>query len=142
MAQNTLLNALKRDYPDFTFKSGKRFSFKPEKTIIFGPSEPFSELLILHELGHALSKKYTYKTHIERLKIESLAWQKAKEIYDHYKNIEPDLIKVAWSQDFIEDNLDTYRNWLHTKSLCKKCGLTRYQSDDGAYHCPHCDLFT
>ena len=142
MAQTTLLSILKRDYPDFTFKSGKRFSFRPEKTIIFGPPEPFCELLLLHELGHALINKNTYKTHIERLKIESLAWQKAKEIYVHYQTTLPGLFTTAWNQNFVEDNLDTYRNWLHTKSLCKKCGLTRYQSDDGAYHCPHCDLFT
>ena len=46
---------------------------------------------------------------------------------------------ILFDEDFIETELDTYRDWLHQRSKCKKCGLTRYQTRDGVYHCPFCD---
>lgn len=143
MANNTLLDLLKQDFPDLVFKTGKKFSFSPPKTVVLGPPEPFYDLLTLHEVGHALSDLFDYETHVERLKIETAAWEEAAKLYATYKEKSPkSLTTPEWDQNFVETNLDTYRNWLHTKSLCKKCGLTRYQSKDGAYHCPHCDLFT
>jgi lipopolysaccharide biosynthesis regulator YciM len=37
--------------------------------------------------------------------------------------------------------LDTYRDWLHRRSACPECGLTRYQTVDGRWHCPGCEGF-
>lgn len=127
-----LLNQLKTKFPQFSFKNGKKFAYRPPKTIIIGHYEPKAELLLLHELGHALLGKNTFKTDVERLKIESEAWDKAKSLADD--------LKIPFDEDFAENKLDSYRNWLHQKSLCKKCHLTRYQTEDGKYHCPHCDL--
>lgn len=130
---------LAREYPQFTFKPSKRFTFRPPKTILLGAPQPFYPLLALHELGHALCQHSNYHTHIERLKIESEAWQMAKNLYDSH----PEWGKTfdfAFDQSFVEDQLDTYRNWLHQKSTCPHCHLSRYQTPDGQYHCPHCDL--
>ncbi|MBR0403266.1 hypothetical protein IJI55_01825 [Candidatus Saccharibacteria bacterium] len=122
---------LQNNYPDFTFTDGKKFAFRPPKTIIIGPPEPNDSLLLLHELGHALSRHQDYHTHIERLKIETEAWAIAKKLCRIYH--------IPYDEDFVESQLDTYRDWLHSKSICKKCGLTRYQTPDGHYHCPLCD---
>ena len=119
-------------YPDLTFKIGQRFSFTPPRTITLGPKEPFYSLLVLHELGHALCKHNNFITHIRRLAIEREAWDKARDL--------PHEFGIEFNEDFAESQLDTYRNWLHSKSKCKKCGLTRYQTDDGRYHCPYCDI--
>ncbi len=127
-----LINQLKADFPQFSFKNGKKFSFRPPKTIIIGPYEPQAELLLLHELGHATLDKNTFKTDVERLKIESEAWNKAKSLAHD--------LKIDFDEDFAEGKLDSYRNWLHQKSLCKKCRLTRFQTEDGEYHCPYCDF--
>ena len=130
---NSFINKLKSDYPDFRFKTGTKFAFRPPKTIILGPYEPFWELLALHEVSHAILKHYRFKLDVERLKMENAAWDQAKTLAKQYN------IKI--NEDFIQDQLDTYRNWLHKKSRCPKCGLTRYQSQDGIYHCPHCEEF-
>ena len=66
--------------------------------------------------------------------MESEAWEKARELASKY-NIEVD-------EDLIQDELDTYRDWLHSKSKCKKCGLTCYQTPDCVYHCPRCENLT
>ena len=131
LSYSALLNELKREYNLFNFKPGKKFLFRPPKTIILGPDEPLASLLLLHELSHALLGHRSFITDIERIKMESDAWAKTRELADKY-NIVPD-------EDFIETQLDTYRDWLHTRSKCKKCGLTRYQTRDGIYHCPFCD---
>ena len=125
---NSLANKLHKDYPDVTFTPGEGFRFSPPTTVVYNPSG--SKLELLHELGHYLIKKNTYTSDIELIRIESEAWAKAKELCPKYR--------VKWDEDFAEDHLDTYRNWLHVVSLCKYCQLAGYQDESGLYHCPLC----
>ena len=118
-------------YPQFIIKPSARFSFRAPHTIYCNLNDPDFTLLFLHELGHALLGHTAFKTDIDRVKMESAAWNKAKSLCKEFD--------IPYDEDFAEDQLDTYRNWLHSKSLCKKCGLTRYQTPDGKYHCPHCE---
>ncbi len=123
-----LLEQIKLDYPEFRFVSGKRFSFRPPRTIVVGTEEANWEPQLLHELAHALLKHRSFDTDIKRLRMEADAWEKAQELAAHYS------IKI--DEDFIQMELDTYRDWLHKKSRCPECGLTRFQTPDGRYHCP------
>ncbi|MBR3180108.1 hypothetical protein IKF57_01060 [Candidatus Saccharibacteria bacterium] len=127
-----LTNQLQSDYPDFVFNHGKKFAWRAPRTIIIGPPEPHSELLLLHELAHALLKHQNYHLDIDRLKMESAAWAKAKTLCQKYH--------IPWDEDVAEQELDTYRDWLHQKSRCPVCGLTRFQTTSG-YHCPRCEEF-
>ena len=130
----TFLAKIKSDHPEFNFRRGKRFSFRPPKTIIVGPSEKDDELLLLHELGHAMSGHKTFNTGAERLKMEREAWEKARELASSYG--------VEFDDSLAEAELDTYRDWLDKKTRCKKCGLTCYQTPDGVIHCPRCENFS
>lgn len=125
------LQRLREDYPEFRFINGSKFAFRPPKTIVLGPPEPFSELLALHEVSHAILKHKTFRVDVERLKMESEAWEKARELATGYD--------IEVNEDLIQNELDTYRDWLHNKSKCRLCGLTRYQTPDGVYHCPRCE---
>ena len=127
---NSLANKLRKDYPKVTFTAGESFRFSPPSTVEY--AENGSALELLHELGHYLLKKNTYTSDIELIRIESEAWAKAKELCPKYR--------VKWDEDFAEDHLDTYRNWLHVVSLCKNCQLAGYQDKSGTYHCPLCGL--
>lgn len=89
-------------------------------------------LQLLHELGHALLNHRTFATDPERLKMECAAWEKARELCIAYH--------IYYDEEFVEAELDTYREWLHQKSRCLNCGLTRYQDRNGVYHCPECEL--
>ena len=122
---------LYRDYKQFRFKIGKKFAFRPPKTIVLGPPEPFSALLALHEVSHAICEHKAFKTDIERLRMEVQAWEKARELASFY-GIEVD-------EELVQRELDTYRDWLHQKSRCPECGLTRFETSDGVYHCPRCE---
>lgn len=125
---------LKADFPEFNFRNGRKFAFRPPKTIIIGPEEPSDKLLLLHELGHALLSHRNFETDAKRLKMELAAWNKARELADFYG--------VFFDEELMESELDTYRNWLDTRSRCPTCGLTCFQSPDGKYHCPKCENFT
>ena len=134
MEFDELLKKLKADYPDFKFISGRKFAFRPPKTVVVGPVEPERELLLLHELGHATLGHRNFSTDVKRLKMEAEAWKKAQELAEQYG--------AEWDEEMAQNELDTYRDWLHKKSRCPKCGLTRFQTPDGEYHCPRCENFT
>ena len=72
----------------------------------------------------------TLVSDIELIEIESRAWAKAKELCATYD--------VIWDEDYAENHLDSYRDWLHVTSLCHICNLAGYQDDAGLYHCPLC----
>lgn len=128
-----LLDRLQADYPTLHFRKGKKFAFRPPRTIIIGPDESCDSLLLLHEVGHALLGHREFNMDIERLKMEREAWEKAKELCMKYD--------LKYDREIAERELDTYREWLDQKSRCPYCGLTRFQTPDRQYHCPRCDTF-
>ncbi|MBQ3470413.1 hypothetical protein IJH23_01705 [Candidatus Saccharibacteria bacterium] len=125
------LSQLEKKYSGFRFVEGRKFAFRPPRTIVFNSSEKSGDLLILHEIGHALSGHRFFGTDVERIKIEVEAWEKARELAKLYG--------VEFNEDLVQEELDTYRDWLHKKSRCPNCGLTRFQTQDSVYHCPNCD---
>jgi len=166
-----LLVRVKKDYPTLNFRAGDRFLYRPPKTVVFeqkndvegnwdggdsrlddvergsyggdsrlGDSPRAAEieqnnymLQFLHEVGHALLRHRDFATDVERVKMECAAWEKARELCGQYQ--------VDYDEEFAENELDTYRDWLHQRSKCPECGLTRYQDKDGEYHCPQCEMF-
>ena len=127
------LKQLVRDFSDFRFVFGTKFAFRPLKTVVIGPQEPFWRLLALHEVGHAVCGHADFRIDVMRLKMETQAWDKAQELASSYG--------VEVDEDFIQEQLDSYRDWLHQKSRCPICGLTRFQTLDSQYHCPRCEEF-
>ena len=127
------LERLKGDHSEFRFVFGRKFAFRPSKTIVIGPSEPHWRLLLLHEVGHAICKHRSFKMDVERLKMENQAWEEAHKMAPSYG--------VVIDEGIVQRELDSYRDWLHQKSRCPNCGLTRYQTPDEKYHCPRCDTF-
>ncbi len=142
-SDTAFLNSLISSYPSFSFRPGKTFKFRPKKTIYYIPPETFNAsplkspletfpLLLCHELAHALLGHFSYRTDLERLKIEVSAWEETKSLCKKFK--------IPFSEELATLELDTYRNWLDKKSRCKTCGTTRFETPDGKYLCPRCDL--
>lgn len=134
-----LLRRLKADYPELEFQVGRRFKYRPTRTIYYEQLCVNVELeqneyilQLLHEVGHALAGHRDYETDVERVKMEREAWERARELCEKYR--------VYYDEEFAESEMDTYRDWLHQRSLCKSCGLTRYQLATGEYRCPRCDI--
>lgn len=132
-SNNSFFVQLVKDFSQFHFVNGAKFKFRPPKTIVIGPDEEGAEMMLLHELGHAILRHRLYTTDLARLKMEAEAWEKAKELSARYG--------VKFREEVAQGELDTYREWLHQKSRCPECGLTRFQSSSGIYHCPRCENF-
>lgn len=125
------LAKLRADFAQFEFVRDEAFYWNFEKNSIFYAEEPNFEAKILHELGHALCGHRNFEQDIDLLKIELEAWEKAKIVALEYG--------VKISQNLIEDHLDTYRDWLHRRSLCPNCLVNGFQQSDLTYKCPACE---
>lgn len=137
VAMNTqkqnLLIRLSSDFVDISFKESDIFKWSyKEKTIYFNPLEKYTvfSISLLHELAHATLNHDKYHLDIELLKIEREAWQKTKELCEKYN--------ITFNENFAENNLDTYRNWLHLRSLCPDCKVNGMQLSNLNYRCLAC----
>lgn len=135
--QNTKLKAfidsLKRDYPDIKFRLGNQENWSAKsRTITYNPKQKLSLLRygLLHELAHAILEHNNYSSDMELLKLEAEAWHLAAKIAPKYG--------VKISDDHVQKCLDTYRDWLHKRSACPKCGMHVVQPSAELYKCFNC----
>jgi hypothetical protein len=128
-----LLDRLKSDFREYIFSKGETFRWSPShKTITYaGLSEPADIWTLLHELAHAELGHTDYNLDVELMKQEVAAWEYAKH---HLATLYSTLIP----EDYIEDNLDSYRTWLHKRSLCPDCSQTGLQTTQNTYSCINC----
>ena len=127
------IDRLKADYPDYKFKAGDEDHWSSKSnTIIYNPNRPLLQrrYSLLHELAHALLGHTDYRSDFELLKLESEAWKLAAEIGHKYQ--------VEIDNEHIQNCLDTYRDWLHQRSACPRCGTHVFQSDQNHYQCYNC----
>jgi hypothetical protein len=114
-----------------TLSESDDFGWNPETTTVsYYPAHSDAPSLLLHEVGHALLGHAKYGRDIELLVIERQAWDKAELISHDFG--------VTIDADLIEDTLDTYRDWMHSRSLCPSCGATGLQVASKTYTCPSC----
>ncbi|MCL2451990.1 hypothetical protein FWD20_03980 [Candidatus Saccharibacteria bacterium] len=124
-----LLTRLVGDFSEFKFEPSEVARWSPTARIVFYTDEAAK---LLHELGHALLDHADFAQDVELLHLERDAWEKARELAPRYG--------VKISDEVIEIALDDYREWLHARSLCPKCGQTGIQKrEDLIYYCINCD---
>ncbi len=128
---SSLLNKLKTDFPELTFSSSSAFSWSPTtKTVSYHLEEAHAGAFLLHELSHGILNHQEYKRDIELIAMETAAWEKAKALASTYA--------VPVHEDTVEDSLDTYREWLHSRSSCPECTATGFQTSKNTYECAAC----
>lgn len=114
-----------------TLKKGELFSWNHTAcAITYNPETENAEAYLLHEFGHALLEHKEYTQDIELLKMERAAWDKAAELADRFN--------VKIEEDLIESALDTYRDWLHSRSTCPTCSATGIETNKQQYECVTC----
>lgn len=99
-------------------------------TLSYDSNHPDVSLLLLHEYGHAILNHQQYRQDIELLTMERDAWDQAQRHAQKYG--------LAVSDDTIQGSLDTYRDWLHSRSVCPNCESTGIQTSKDAYECLAC----
>lgn len=131
---NSLVNKLRADFTQFDFVASDEFYWSPNaKRISYIAKDATNspgEWTLFHELAHGLLGHRSYSSDLELLKLESDAWEKAKQLACSY-NIEID-------DDHIQNCLDTYRDWMHLRSKCPDCDSTSLQVSSTEYRCFNC----
>jgi hypothetical protein len=85
----------------------------------------------LHETGHALLGHTSYQADFELVRLEAAAWERAKSLALS--------LDMTIDEGHIQNCLDTYRDWLHKRSLCPSCGTQSLQQGDFVhYRCHNC----
>lgn len=131
----TFVNRLRLDFPQLTFSPGQSYYWCPATREIFYKNiaevRRSDKWALLHEVSHALLEHTAYKTDWELLNLEVAAWDKAQVLAHDYR--------LSISGDYIQDCLDTYRDWLYRRCVCPRCGTQNLQQDDGScYQCYNC----
>jgi hypothetical protein len=127
----TLLSRLKTDYPQFSFKPGDDFLWSSsDNTIYYNNKIENQSIFLLHELSHALLGHTNYTSDIQLITMERQAWDHTIKLATKYY--------VTISDDMVQSNLDSYRDWLHSRSTCPSCEATGLQIKDYTYTCPAC----
>lgn len=131
-SMTSLFKRLQKDYPDFTFEKSAEFWWSAsDNTIHIDTAASDSQAFTLHELSHALLNHRGYTYDVDLIKLERDAWHYAvTELMDRYG--------VEIDDQLVQDNLDTYREWLHARSTCPDCEATGLQTKDTHYRCLGC----
>lgn len=131
-----LVDRLKKDYPKLAFASGADFRWSPASrtiTYVTGTSDEASDWALIHEVAHALLEHNRFSSDFSLVRQEVDAWARAKSLAASYS--------LVIDQDYIEDCLDTYRDWLYRRSSCPRCTSASLQIDNSAsYLCYNCNF--
>lgn len=129
-----LVSDLKASYPAVSFTAGKNFFWSPETQEVFYKAtgnDLRQTWSLLHETGHALLQHSSYQADIQLIKLELAAWEKAQELGRQFG--------ITIDEEHIQDCLDTYRDWLYSRSICPTCTTKCLQQSDLAhYRCFNC----
>lgn len=129
-----LLAQLRTTYPSYLFVEGERFAWSPEHSTITYPkvtalTDDFCYSL-LHELGHARKMHTFFTNDLHLLCLEREAWDEAEQLSG--------ILDVSIPGEHVEKCMDTYRDWLYSRSLCPHCKQCGIQTAKTAYSCPFC----
>lgn len=128
-----LLKQLISDFSEYNLTQGDDFVWhSATRTVTYAPVTRLQDLWsLLHELAHAQLNHTNYTRDISLIRCEAQAWQHAKEI------LAP-RYSLAIDDDFVQDNLDTYRLWLDSRSRCPTCNQNGVQTTTNTYSCINC----
>ena len=128
---SSLVSNILADYPQYTFIKGDQFRWSPTQEALYYTqlTDMTDVWSMLHELGHAELNHTDYSADVALVQAEALAWQAAQQIAVRYD--------VVININYIEDHLDTYREWLHARSTCPECGQNGLQTKN-TYSCINC----
>lgn len=129
---NKLADQVIGRFPKYTFVADKTFLWSPNtQTIKYKQINDVVDLAkLLHELGHAELGHMHYTSDIGLVRLEKQAWTYAADLAKS--------LGISIDTEIIEDNLDTYRSWLHLRSLCPECQSSGLQKTKNTYQCLNC----
>ena len=129
-AFNNLLTRLRDTFPHITFTEAGQFRWSPSSQTVFFNRANNELATLLHETAHATLQHTGYDHDIDLIHLEREAWNKTMELGKRFG--------VQIDDETVENALDTYREWLHARSLCPTCQQNGVQATENTYLCVIC----
>ena len=122
------------DNCDINFAKADEFYWSAENNTVYYDPERLHTAegvyRLIHEIGHAANNHKNFLSGIQLLSLEAEAWESARQIAEQYD--------VVIAEDYIEKCLDSYRDWLHTRSTCPACKTVSVEATENQYKCFNC----
>lgn len=128
----SLVNKLRTDFPQFQFVTSDQFKWSPAKSTIVYDSVSNDVTSLLHEVSHAVLNHDSYAKDVQLIEMERDAWE-------HARGILGPLYAIPIDEGIIQASMDTYRDWLHSRSICPNCDATGVQVKKNMYRCVACN---
>lgn len=132
--QASLLTTFKKQLPAVAFMAGPHFAWSPKNSTITyikdSSNDSANTYALIHEIAHADLGHQSFSDDFGLLALEVAAWSRAKELATS--------VSIVIDEDYIQDCLDTYRDWLHARAKCPTCGVVSLQVNEGSYSCFNC----
>jgi hypothetical protein len=125
----SLVKRLQKAYPGLRFVQSDGFRWSSSNsTVYYGQLVTEADrITLLHETAHGILGHKGYRQDVSLLGLERDAWTRAQQIAPLYH--------LDIDNETIETALDSYRDWLHARSLCPQCGQTGLQTAEREYTC-------
>ena len=123
------------DYPEISFVRGEDFHWSPDDQTITHPQlRTHADLCqLFHEIGHAKLGHRDYTTDAALIDMERQAWAYAAEtLAPRY------VVALTLDDAIVQNSLDSYREWLHARSMCPRCDAIGIERSRGSYRCLVC----
>lgn len=121
-------------FPEQTFAAGNDFVYDSADDIVYYDSDNLhsdtGRLSLLHEIAHARLAHFHYTSDLELFIMETKAWALTRQLADQYA--------VAIDDDYIDDCLQSYANWLEQRATCPLCDNFSLQQGHSTYRCFRC----
>jgi hypothetical protein len=129
---SSIVRGIAAKVPGIEFVKSDHFKWDPDaKQVHYKELSAKSDIFSLyHEAGHAILGHTNYRFDFELLKMEVLAWSQAKKLAKEQG--------FDISQENIEKCIDSYRDWLHERSKCRKCDQSGLEKTTRVYSCFNC----
>ncbi len=125
-----LVKQLAAAHPHLTFIPATSFYWCPETAEVYYDTNRAAEISaswsLLHETSHALLEHVSYAADVELLHLEVAAWNHAVQASRAYG--------ITIDDEYVQDCLDTYRDWLYRRSVCPGCGSQCLQDDNSNHY--------
>ena len=130
-AFSNLLSELRKSFPAIKFEASDDFRWSPSTQTVFYKQDNPEVATLLHETAHATLNHTSYEHDIDLIHLEREAWNKTVELGKQFD--------VHIDDESVETALDTYRDWLHARSLCPTCRQNGVQASENTYTCVICN---
>lgn len=130
---NSLLKRIQADNAAYGFVLGEDFVWSPvTRTILYRAPQTEADIwTLLHEIAHAQLGHQAYDLDIALITYEVAAWELAQH------TLAPKYGLVI-DDSHVDEHLDTYRYWLHERSICPTCKQNGFQTTKNTYSCYNC----